>query len=141
MRKRAPDNVLINVAKLNAAVEKLISGHVHTNHADQTLREFMTEILFTCKHPHADRFLLEDVYDSGNKKPHVLGHISIDTLGIVFHFNGYGDCCSAEGHGTPVLIENREGVLYVVVWSDINREDPTHSICMEGAKESKRKEP
>ncbi len=140
MRKRAPDNVLINVAKLNAAVEKFISGNVQTNHADQMLREFITEILSTCKHPHADRFLLEDVYGSEPPKPHVLGRISIDTQGIVLGFNGYGDCCSAEGHGTPVLIENREGILYVVVWADINREDPTHNISMADAKESNRKE-
>jgi hypothetical protein len=108
--------------------------------SDKYVDKMLTDILSTCKHPHADRFLLEDVYGSETPKPHVLGRISIDTQGIVFGFNGYGDCCSREGHGTPVLIENREGILHVIVWADINCEDPTHNISMAGARESNREE-
>jgi len=44
-----------------------------------------------------------------------------------------------KGYGTvyddfPVLIEFYEGELRVCVWSDINQEDPTHIISLEGAK-------
>jgi hypothetical protein len=37
---------------------------------------------------------------------------------------GYGDCCSADGDGTPILIELFDGNFRVVVWEDINEEDP-----------------
>ena len=50
---------------------------------------------------------------------------------------GYGDSVSSEGNGTPVLLEVYEGKLRLVVWSDINQEDPTHIIELSGAKESK----
>jgi len=33
-----------------------------------------------------------------------------------------------------VYIENREGVPHVIIWGDINSEDPTHVISLEGAR-------
>jgi hypothetical protein len=51
---------------------------------------------------------------------------------------GYGDLCSKDGEGTPVLIELYEGELRVVVWDDINQEDHTHLISLEGAREDRR---
>lgn len=53
---------------------------------------------------------------------------------------GYGDCTSKKGYGCPVIIERWEGDLRLVVWGDINKEDPTHIISLEGAKESLRKD-
>ena len=38
----------------------------------------------------------------------------------------------AEGHGTPVFIELYKGELRVIVWADINQEDPTHIIPLGG---------
>lgn len=52
---------------------------------------------------------------------------------------GYGDACSKNGYGTPILIEFWNGELRVVVWGNINQEDPTHTINVEGAKESARR--
>ncbi len=52
---------------------------------------------------------------------------------------GYGDFGSEDGHGVPILLEIYEGRLRLIVWNDINSEDPM-IIDMEGAKETNRKE-
>ncbi len=52
---------------------------------------------------------------------------------------GYGDFGSEDGCGVPILIEIYEGRLRLVVWNDINSEDPM-IIDMESARESNRKE-
>jgi hypothetical protein len=57
--------------------------------------------------------------------------------GILVGFEGYGDFFSENGAGWPILIENRDGVPCVVIWSDINKEGPTHVISLENAAESK----
>lgn len=59
---------------------------------------------------------------------------------IDFRFDGYGDCGTMPGYGSPLLIEIANDELRVVIFSDINQEDPTHIISMEGAKESCRKD-
>lgn len=38
--------------------------------------------------------------------------------------------------GFPVTIEYHEGLLCVMIWGNINRENPIHIISLEGAKES-----
>jgi hypothetical protein len=58
--------------------------------------------------------------------------------GIELIAPGHGDRCSAEGHGTPVWIEFRDGELWVRVWGDIGSENPTHSIGLAGAREAYR---
>jgi len=52
---------------------------------------------------------------------------------------GYGDCCSKNGHGSPAIIEYHEGRLRIVVWADINAQDPSDIIDLSNAKESMRK--
>ena len=51
---------------------------------------------------------------------------------------GYGDHDSEDGHGTIVRVEERNGSVRVIVWSDINNPDPT-IIDMWAAMESNRK--
>lgn len=51
-----------------------------------------------------------------------------------------GDFNSNDGCGNPVHIDYWEDRLRVMVWSDINEEDPTHIIPLDGASESLRKE-
>lgn len=57
---------------------------------------------------------------------------------------GYGDCTSEDGYGSPILIElapnlrNDKHPLTVRLWSDINKEDPTHIIDMSEALEENR---
>jgi hypothetical protein len=60
--------------------------------------------------------------------------------GVTLRFAGYGDHCSLPGDGEPLLVENRGGTPYVVVWADINREEPTHLVSLEGAAEAAREE-
>lgn len=55
--------------------------------------------------------------------------------------HGYGDATTAPYEsGCPVMIEMWEGELRIVVWSDINKEDATHIISLEGARENRRVE-
>ena len=52
--------------------------------------------------------------------------------------DGYGDLVSFDG--APVIMELYEGTLRVLVWGDINSEEPTHTISLADAKESNRQE-
>src|SRR5215217_89992 len=53
--------------------------------------------------------------------------------------DGYGEMTAETGHGFPVVIEFYNGKLTLRVFSDINSEDPTHTINLDGALESARK--
>jgi len=76
------------------------------------------------------------------------GHDSIDDIqacSVVIHpfaieigFEGYGEYGAAEGYGCPVRVELYEGKLRLLVWADINSEDPTHTIELNGAQEVRR---
>ena len=57
---------------------------------------------------------------------------------LLIRLDGYGDFCSADGQGTVVALEVAEGYPRVLVWADINQEDPTHTISLENAREDKR---
>jgi len=51
---------------------------------------------------------------------------------------GFGDHGSADGHGVPITLELYEGRLRLIVFPNINNENPT-VIDMEGARETARK--
>lgn len=61
-----------------------------------------------------------------------------NSQGLELHFKGFGCCGVEEGYAGPVYIEYRDGVPHVLVWADINSEEPTHSISLAGASESLR---
>ncbi len=48
--------------------------------------------------------------------------------------NGYGDCGSEPGHGCPVFLELYQGRLRLIVFPDINDQEPT-IIDLEAARE------
>lgn len=50
---------------------------------------------------------------------------------------GHGDFSSMDGHGSPICIEYYEGEVRVLVWDDINAQDPK-IISLAGARESLR---
>jgi hypothetical protein len=52
---------------------------------------------------------------------------------------GYGDFGSADGHGCPVFMELYEGRLRLIVFPDINEQEPL-IIDLEGAREIRRAE-
>lgn len=64
--------------------------------------------------------------------------LAVSPNGVSVYAEGYGDCTSAAGHGSPVFIEVYKGELRLVVWADINREDPTHIIPLGNAQEDRR---
>lgn len=140
MRKRAPDNVLVNRDKLRVALDDWFAKHwvAFGSHFPEAKRELIELVMASSAQPHPDRFLLEDVYDE-NPKAYILGKLDVSSFGILVSLFGYSDCNTVGGG--PVLVENRQGIPYVVVWADVNHEEPTHTISLEYAKESNRKEP
>ena len=46
---------------------------------------------------------------------------------------GYGLYACADGTAGPILLELHEGRLRLIVWDDINLEDPSHIIDLEVA--------
>lgn len=52
--------------------------------------------------------------------------------------DGYGEKTALDGDGFPIVIEFHEGKFRLLVWADINQEDPTHIISLEGAREDAR---
>ena len=59
---------------------------------------------------------------------------------LLINIDGYGDKLTCDGDGEPVMLELNDGELRVVIWGDINKENPTEIISLEGSKESKRKD-
>ena len=69
--------------------------------------------------------------------------IKINEQGIFVGAKGYGEENASRSRGTPIatpiVVEFDHGELRVIVFSDINSEDPTSIINMMGARESNRK--
>jgi hypothetical protein len=63
----------------------------------------------------------------------------VHPLGIAIQFEGYSTC-NAVGVSEVVLIEQIGGKPRVVVWANINEENPTHIIELGEARESQRVE-
>jgi hypothetical protein len=82
-------------------------------------------------------FHLKDVMD---EKVTLDVEVKCDGNGITIRPIGYGEFCSTDGHGAPILIELQNGVPSVYIWADINQEDFTHKVTLENAAENKRKE-
>lgn len=70
--------------------------------------------------------------------------LSVDQNFIQFEAEGYNACGAAdeqpigEGNRSFVAFEVYEGRLRLLVWADINQEDPTHTIDLEEARVSNR---
>jgi len=67
------------------------------------------------------------------------GTVRLDYGTLFFMFEGYGDYDSQDGHGQPLVIEVYDDSLRVILYEDINWEDPV-IYNLDGALESKRKE-
>ena len=59
-------------------------------------------------------------------------------LGLVVCPQGYG-CHGCDDAG-PLYLEVHEGRLRLLVWGDINQEDPTHIIDLEDARDDRRRD-
>jgi hypothetical protein len=76
--------------------------------------------------------------DDGSNGREVKVKITMSHDVLAFRPDGYGDCMERAG-GIPLLLEVNEGELRVVVWEDINADDPGHIVSLEGAREELRK--
>jgi len=75
-----------------------------------------------------------------NEKDKLDGSIIVAPGAVMVKLIGYGTCVMEDGRGFPVCIElSTKGSPKVMVWADINNEDPTHMIDLCGASESARK--
>lgn len=92
-----------------------------------------------------DKGILVPWQDEGDAVPYKIvssktrGDTNPSNDGLYLLFRGYGDATTNDGHGCPIKIENDGGRIRIVVWSDINSEDYTHSIYLDEALESNRK--
>ena len=82
----------------------------------------MRKIKTTLRDQHAER------------KTKIPATISLNNGSIYIKPEGYED----KHGGQPIMIECYDGDLRVLVWSDINAEDPTHIISLSEAREEKR---
>ena len=67
-------------------------------------------------------------------------HISHNERGIYIRPEGYGDKCSQDGQGIPIMIEFYDGEPRVIIWDDINHEDSSHTISLRQADEKLRED-
>lgn len=65
--------------------------------------------------------------------------LEIESHGIAIRPVGYGDKVTPDGQGSPLFIEFRNGIPMIVIWDDINNEEPSHVISLEKAAESNRR--
>lgn len=69
----------------------------------------------------------------------IVGSLDINNgRGVSLKFDGFSTIDSQDNVGSPIHIEYYAGELRVLVWADINRDDPTHIIPLNGAKNSNR---
>ena len=61
--------------------------------------------------------------------------VAADCSTISIFPTDYGDFGSADGHGCPIFLELYEGRLRLIVFADINEQDPT---IIEAAREGQR---
>jgi len=80
---------------------------------------------------------LEDCYDEKSSISLKMEVSPGDHL-LMIGAEGYGEMTANDGNGFPVVIEYVEKTFRILVWGDINREEPTHVISLEGAREDVR---
>ena len=78
--------------------------------------------------------------DCGEGKAVIRATIEVGDNTIMLDFDGYGDFSSSEGSGRAVLVENYQGGIRLIVFADINNQEPTNIIELQRALESIRQE-
>ena len=76
---------------------------------------------------------LKDASEDGDRVVNIGVTVENHNLGLCLKAQGYG-CYGCYDAG-PVFLEVYEGRLRLIVWDDISREDPTHIIDLEGARD------
>ena len=95
-----------------------------------------------------DKF--EAAFSSGNAKVDfqlrdqgtaetVTGYVDFKSeFGIDVHVKGYRTSCYEDDVGIPIFIEKYDGELLIRAYGDINSDEPTHNVSLEGARLEKR---
>ena len=78
---------------------------------------------------------LADVMDTSTTTSNVTISVESSNLALIIHPENMG---TWDGPYAPVLLERHRGKVRLVVWADINDQEPTHIIDMSGALESNR---
>lgn len=84
-----------------------------------------------------DFILNTKIYDVGDNTDNLDVTVEHTGCSLYFGIKGYGDHDSQDGCGLPIKLELYEGELRLLVWDDINEQDPK-IISLEKAKESNR---
>lgn len=85
-------------------------------------------------------FCLSESEESDDRSKDVRVSIRNSGFGLEIRISGYSDCCSQDSEGVPIYLEKCNGEMYLRVFSDINSEEPTHSISLKNARDSNRVE-
>jgi hypothetical protein len=81
------------------------------------------------------KFKLEDC--GQRPGPDIEGRIDFYSHCVDIHLNGYGTSDMADGYGSPLALDYCDGKVQVLVWSDINSQEPD-KINLENALETNR---
>ncbi len=117
-------------------VAQLAIGELKKRKLCLNLCEQADQVMYASELRQEASFVLEDVIDTA----HVRVHATFVPTAVLLRPEGYGEHCSADGFGYPVLLELFGGEPRLLVWADINQEDPTHVISLAGAAESLREQ-
>ncbi len=81
-----------------------------------------------------------DHYDEDTGRPDAIDvRVTVTNQGIGIHLDGYGDIVTDDAESEPIWIEYYNGHPKLFVWGNINVDDCTDSITLEGAAISNRK--
>ncbi len=80
------------------------------------------------------------ISDQGEDEGFVTGEVEINGGGIAIRFDGYSTACTQDDIGEPIWVELYDGKLRTLLWADINKEDPTHIIELDAARNIARRE-
>lgn len=87
-------------------------------------------------------YLLDDVQEQIDASKHQANQLSVRIVAtgdyLAFNIDGYGLRDWEPGDGGVVMLENRDGVAVLVVYSDISDSNPTFEIDLSDAMESNR---
>ncbi len=75
-----------------------------------------------------------------NGEQSVCVEVAEEQCGLVIYPAGFGYFGCANGTAGPILLELYEGRLRLVVWDDINLEDPSHIIDLQDARDDQRRD-
>lgn len=81
-----------------------------------------------------------DLEDASENGEFTRAQLTISSQGIAIVFDGHSDYVSEDDKGQPLWIERNDGEIHVVIFDDINSEEPTHVISLEGARNEARRE-